>query len=276
MKFAITGHQGLIGSSLKRRLEDDGHRCVLNMDLQSGDDICCDMPEDKFSADIVFHLAAQCKINKCIKDPELAFENVLGVHQILEFCRKNNIKKVVTFSSSRILSKERNTYTASKMYMEELCKSYATCYGIEYIIIRPSTVYGPFDDKTHRLIDMWVRAALNGNDLIIYGNPKTKTLDFTFVDDFVDGVMLILGKDEWDSEYNISGEEEANLKDLAAFIIMATESTSNIVAKEVEMQQPQKVNVDISKIKGIGYVPKMRLTEGILETIKFYKENNLR
>ncbi len=276
MDFAITGHKGLIGSSLKKRLEDNGHKCVLSMDLRNGDDICCDMPANKHSADIIFHLASQCKINKCVENPEIAFENVLGIHNILEFCRKNNIKKVVTFSSSRVLSKERNPYTASKVYMEELCKAYAACYGIEYIIIRPSTVYGPFDDKTHRLVDIWIRAALNGNDIEIYGDPKAKTLDFTFVDDFVEGVMLALKEDKWNTEYNISGEEEYKLEDLAAFIIMATESTSNIVAKEVEMQQPQKVNVDISKIKGIGYVPKMGLTEGILETIKFYKENNLR
>ena len=169
MKFMITGHLGLIGTALKKRLEDNENQCVLKMDLRDGDDIHYDMPTTKYNADVMFHLASNCKINKCIESPEWAFENVIGIHKVLEFCRKNNIKKIVSFSSSRVLSPERNPYTASKIYMEELCKSYSKCYGIEYIIIRPSTVYGPFNDKTHRLVDIWIRAALNGNNLKIYG-----------------------------------------------------------------------------------------------------------
>lgn len=265
---------GLIGTALKKRLEDEGSKCVLKMDLRDGDDVCCDMPISKYSADVMFHLAANCKINKCIDNPEWGFENVLGIHQVLEFCRRNNIKKIVAFSSSRVLNDEKNPYTAAKIYLEELCKSYYNCYGIEYIIIRPSTVYGPFNDKTHRLVDIWIRAALNGDNLKIYGDPKTKTLDFTYVDDFVEGVMLVLeyGKER---EYNISGGEEFNLKELAEFIIKETDSKSEITIKGKETEQPQKVSLDISSIKELGYSPRISLKEGIKRTIKFYKKKKL-
>lgn len=278
MRFAITGHCGLIGSSLKKRLEAEGHKCIFKMDLRDDGDICCDIPHDGCTADsdVMFHLASNCKINKCISDPGWGFQNVLGISEVLEFCRENDIPKIVTFSSSRVLSKERNPYTAGKIYMEELCKAYAACYNMEYIIIRPSAVYGPFDDKTHRLVDIWIRAALNDNDIKIYGDPKTKTLDFTFIDDFTDGIMLALKEDKWDTEYNISGEEESNLKDLAEFIINETRSNSNIIIKDKEIQQPQSVNINISKIKNIGYSPSVKLEEGIIKTIKFYKKNNLR
>lgn len=275
MNFAITGHQGLIGSFLKKRLEDGGHKCIFKMDLRDGGDVCFDMPHSGNTADIMFHLSANCKINKCISNPEWGFENVLGISQVLEFCRRNNIKKIVSFSSSRVLSKERNPYTAAKIYMEELCKAYAACYNIEYIIIRPSTVYGPFYDKTHRLIDMWIRSALNDNDIEIYGDPKTKTLDFTYIDDFIDSIMLALKEDKWNTIYDISGEEECNLKDLADFIIKEIGSNSNIVIGDAETQQPQRVSVNISEIKNIGYIPKVSLKEGVKKTIDFYKKNNL-
>ena len=57
--------------------------------------------------DIVFHLAANCKINKCIDNPSLAFENSKITENVLEFCRFKKAK-IVYFSSSRILNKERN------------------------------------------------------------------------------------------------------------------------------------------------------------------------
>jgi len=286
MMYVMTGDKGLIASSLKKRLEKQGSKCILGMDLREGKDICKDLKSKKCEADMMFHLAAQCKINKCISDPDWAFENVMGIHQSLEFCRKNNIKKIVAFSSSRVLSPERNTYTASKIYLEELCKAYYNCYGIKYIIIRPSTVYGPFDDKTHRLVDLWIRAALRGNDLKIYGDPKTKTLDFTFIDDFVDGVILTLKNKKWNEEYNLSGGEEYNLNKLAKFIIKETgnksrhilnsQRSSKIKIMPIEKQQPQQVNVDISKMKDIGYKPKVTLEEGIKKTIKFYIDEKLK
>jgi len=276
MKFIITGSSGLIGSSLKKELERNGNKCVLHMDIREGKDVCHGMPHNKYTADIMFHLSSNCKINKSISDPSWGFENVIGIHQVIEFCRRNNIPKIVAFSSSRVLSKEKNPYTASKIYLEELCKSYAACYNIEYIIIRPSTVYGPFDDKTHRLVDIWIRAALNGNDLKIYGDPKTKTLDFTFIDDFIDGVILTLKKDIWNTEYNISGNKECNLYDLAEFITNKTNSTSSIIIEPAEIQQPQKTKLDISKMKGIGYSPKVNLEEGITRTIEFYIEHHLK
>ena len=275
MKFVITGHAGLIGTTLKKRLEAEGNKCVLKMDLREGYDICCDMPVSKYSADVMLHLASNCKINKCIDNPEWCYENVLGIHQALEFCRRNNIKKIVAFSSSRVLSKERNPYTASKIYLEELCKAYENCYGIKCIIIRPSTVYGPFNDKTHRLIDIWIRAALNGDNLKIYGDPKTKTLDFTYIDDFVDGVMLTLNHSQT-GEYNISGGEEFNLKELAEFIIKETKSKSKIIIEGKEIEQPQKVSLDMSNIKQLGYSPGTSLKEGVRKTIKFYKKKKLR
>lgn len=276
MRFVIFGQCGLIGSALKKRLELEGHQCILEMDLRSGDDVIYDIENRKCSADIVFHLVAQCKINQCITNPEKAFENALSAHKILEFCRRNNIPKVVAFSSSRVLSKECNPYTASKSYLEELCKAYSSCYNLEYLLIRPSTVYGPFDDKTHRLVDIWIRAALNGNNLKLYGDPKTKTLDFTFIDDFINGVMLTLKKDEWNNTYNISGGEEYKLYDLAKFIIKETNSKGKIVIEDEEIQQPQKVAVDISKISKLGYRPSVNIEEGIKKTIAFYEEKKLR
>ena len=274
MNILITGGEGLIGTSLKKRLTKEGHRIVKDVDLRSEKDICeinKFIPKEKI--DIVIHAAAHCKINQSVTNPPKTHKNnSFGTFQVLEFCRRNHIKKIVFFSSSRVLNKEKNPYTSSKLYGEELCKAYQQCYGIDYIIVRPSTVYGPFWDKTQRLMHIFIVNALTGKELTIYGDPKTKTLDFTYVDDFVEGVMLAINKNVWNKEFNISGGEEYNVHRLAQFIVKETKSSSKIRVREEETAQPQKVKLDLRDIRKLGYKPKVRLKKGVSKTIKFYKK----
>ncbi|MFA4952607.1 MAG: NAD-dependent epimerase/dehydratase family protein [Candidatus Pacearchaeota archaeon] len=275
MNYAITGHRGLIGEYLKKRLDSEGHRCVLNIDQDEGFNVVDLMfKETKLNdkIDIFFHLAAQCKINESIASPMLAHKNnVDGIIAVLEFCRKHNIPKIVVASTSRVLSPERNPYVASKIYVEELTKAYSDCYGIKYLIVRPSTVYGPMFDKTSRLMNNFITAAFKGEDLLIYGD-ETKTLDFTYIDDFVEGIMIAI-KNDWNREYNISGEQEELVLNVAEKIIKEIGSESEIRFLPPERAQPQKVSIDISALKKIGYFPKINIGEGIKKMINWYKNN---
>lgn len=275
MNFAITGHKGLIGTFLKERLIKEGHKCVLQIDQREGfnvNDLLFKETEINDKIDIFFHFAAQCKINEAIALPILPHKNnVDGILAVLEFCRKHKIPKIVVASSSRVLSKEKNPYTASKIYVEELTKAYHDCYGIDYIIIRPSTVYGPTYDETSRCISNFFSNALKGKDIKIFGD-KNKTLDFTYIDDFIDGVILSI-ENKWNSEYNISGNKEIKLYDLAKKIIKITNSKSKIIFMNPEIAQPQNVKVDISEIKKLGYKSNINIDEGIRLMYKWYKEN---
>ncbi len=273
MKTILTGDKGLIGSFLKQRLEKEGHE-IVGVDLREGKNIK-NIGEQNigFPVDMMIHAAAHCKINQSIENPQITYENnVEGMFNVLEFCRKNKIPKIVFFSSSRILSKEKNPYTSAKIYGEELCKAYCDCYGIDYIIIRPSTVYGPFWDETQRLMHIFITNALNGKDLKVYGDPRTKTLDFTYIGDFIDATMLAINNSEWNKEYNVSGEEETNIYELARFILDNTGSASRIVIEKEEIAQPQQVRLDLSEIRKIGYSPKVNLQEGVKKTINWYRE----
>ena len=275
MKYAITGHRGLIGTYLKDRLDKEGHECVLQIDKREGFDTTDLMFKDyKLSdkVDIFFHFAAQCRINEAIAKPILPHRNnVDGILSVLEFCRKHKIPKIVAASSSRVLSPERNPYVASKIYLEEMVKAYHDCYGMDYVIVRPSTVYGPMFDETSRLINNWLTAGFKGEELRLYGD-KSKTLDFTYIDDFVDGVMLTL-KAPWNKTYNISGQDETNLYELAEEIVKQTKNKSLINFYDEEKSQPQQVNVDISEIQDIGFKPKIDIKEGVKRMVEWYKAN---
>lgn len=278
MRFIISGSRGLIGEKLKERLDKEGNEMILEIDERCGSNVLninsIQLTPSTQHTDIFFHLGAFCKINQTIEHPRLAhMNNANGTYEALEFCRKNNIKKFVYFSSSRILSKERNPYVASKVYGEELCKAYYDCYGIEYIIVRPSTVYGEHHDLTTRLITIWTIRALKGEDLELYGD-KNKTLDFTHVDDFVDGIMLLLKN--WNEAkldaYDICGDDQRKLTEVAD--ILASEcgnDTLTISYCAPETAQPQDVKIDISKMRKFGYDPKIKIEEGVKRLVNFYK-----
>jgi len=275
MQYAITGHQGLIGTYLKKRLDKEGHKCVLQIDQREGFnvmDLMFKETELSDKIDVFYHFAAQCRINEAIANPILPHRNnVDGILSVLEFCRKHDVPKIVTASSSRVLSPERNPYTASKVYVEEMTRAYSDCYGLEHIIVRPSTVYGPLFDETSRLINNWFTAAFKEKELKLYGD-KNKTLDFTYIDDFVDGVMLAT-KGPWNQSYNISGNEEVNLYDLGKYIIEKTGTSSKLNMYPEERAQPQQVKVDISAMRDIGFKPKVNIKKGVDKMIKFYKKN---
>ena len=276
MNYIISGSRGLIGQYLKESL-DKKNNCIMEIDIRKGANILnldgIKINQSTQKTDIMYHLAAHCKIQEGIDYPNLPhINNADGTHQVLEFCRQNNIPKIVNFSSSRVLSKEENPYTASKKYGENLCKAYYDCYGLEYLIIRPSTVYGPVHDITSRLITTWIQNVIEGKEIKIFGD-KNKTLDFTYVTDFVDGVNLVV--DNWDktknNDYNISGEEEVNLTDLACYIIKELGFKSILKYYPPEVAQPQNVKVDISKVKKLGFNPKVNIYEGVNKLIEFYK-----
>ena len=275
MNYIITGNKGLIGTYLKKRLDKEGHECIMQIDKREGFDTTDLMfkdyvPSKKVS--VFFHFAAQCRINEAIANPILPHKNnVDGILSVLEFCRKHKIPKIVVASSSRVLSKDRNPYVASKIYCEELTKAYHDCYGLKYIIIRPSTVYGPMFDETSRLISNFLTAAFKNENLRVYGS-NSKVLDFTYIDDFVDGVMLTL-KGGWNKTYNISGHEKVNICHLAKEIINQSGSKSKIDYFTKEISQPQRVFVDIKDIKKLGFKPKVDIKEGVKRMVEFYKDN---
>ena len=268
----MTGHRGLIGSCLLQRLQEQGDEVAGLIDSRDGSDIR-DIEKLPISGpvDVLIHLASFCKINKIIQEPGLSIShNVLGTSAVMEFCRKRGIPKVIFTSSSRVLSHEKNPYTAGKIFGEELVKGYRDCYGIDFVILRPSTVYGPFNDLTGRLIDTFILNALTSKPLRIYGD-KDKTLDFTYVDDFADATLLAM--DQENEVFDVSGDQEVRVNYLAELIIGLNGGQGSIEHHPPEVAQPQRVKVDITKLRQLGYKPKVSIEEGVERCYRWYSQH---
>ena len=103
MNYIITGNKGLIGTHLKKRLDKEGHKCIMQIDKREGFDTTDLMFKDYVPSkkvQVFFHFAAQCRINEAIANPILPHKNnVDGILSVLEFCRKHKIPKIVVASS---------------------------------------------------------------------------------------------------------------------------------------------------------------------------------
>jgi UDP-glucose 4-epimerase len=238
--------------------------------------------------DVVIHLAANARVYELVENPDRAMDNLLTIFTMLEYARTRGVKRFI-FSSSREgygnIDAEKLTedmvriencespYTASKVGGEAFVHAYAKCYGIDYVIVRFSNVYGMYDDSI-RVVPLFIRLAQKNEPMTVFG--KEKCLDFTYIDDAVSGVELILKNFE-----NVQGEtlnlaygEGRTIIELAEMIKKLKGSSSNITIGKPRTGEVIRYVADISKAKKkLGFAPKINLDEGIKKSVEWYAKN---
>ncbi|HJH26338.1 MAG TPA: nucleoside-diphosphate sugar epimerase [Methanophagales archaeon] len=301
-KILITGSSGTIGTRLCERLLEKGYDIIgvdreknkwlkeidkrtINVDLREKETVLKKLPGD---VDIVIHLAANARVFNLVIDPSQARDNFEILFNILEYTRKNKIKKFV-FSSSRevygnsnkvIHSEEEayvknceSPYTASKIGGEALVHAYNQCYGINFVILRFSNVYGMYD-SSDRVIPLFLEKVKKGEELTVFGEDKL--LDFIYIDDVVDGIILTIQKFEKvkNSVFNIAYGGGTSILEVAKLIKEQLKADVNVSVKENRTGEVVKSVADIARAKEkLGYSPKTTITEGIIKSIKWYGDN---
>lgn len=301
MKILVTGSSGTIGTRLCERLLADGHDVVgadwvenkwqptvqavtVMADLRDRKQVEA-LPSD---VEAIIHLAANARVHDLVVDPDRALDNVTDTYNMLEFARKHGIRKFF-FASSRetygnIPAQDSYTedmarmencaspYTASKIAGEAFVESYTRCYGIDHIIIRFSNVYGMYDESD-RVVPLFIRKTRKNEPLEIYGE---KCLDFTYIDDAVNGVVKALegfdaGKN---STYNIAYGQGSTITALADLVKELVGSTSEVAVTKMRVGEISRYIANIDKArKAFGYEPKTPFEEGIRKAVAWYGEH---
>lgn len=129
-------------------------------------------------------------------------------------------KEEIEESDMRIENCE-SPYAASKISSEALLHSYRKVYGLEFVILRFSNVYGMYDDSD-RVIPLWIRQTLNRENLVVFGEGKS--LDFTYIDDTVEGITRVIDRFEnvAGQTFNIASGKGVKLSYVANMIKKAT------------------------------------------------------
>jgi len=219
MRILVTGGAGFIGSNLIQALLLSKHD-VFSLDNYStgyksnevegciyvNDDILNIDKVFDIQFDVIFHLAALARIHPSfIKPHETFISNVNGTESVLEYARKHNSKVIFAGSSSRWHNPHQSPYATSKYIGEELCKMYKKSFNLQVQVARFYNVYGPNEIITgdyKTLIGVWRDQMNNNKPLTIIGDGDQRR-DFTYVEDIVDGLILIMNsniyhEDAWE------------------------------------------------------------------------------
>ena len=240
----------------------------------------------KHQPDSIIHLAALPISTISNIYSEDAFEiNLNGTINVLEVIREFDlIQRFVYASSSMVYGNFERTpadenhptnpievYGATKLSGEILTRAYSKQYGIEYTIIRPSSVYGP-TDANRRVSQIFVERALAGEVIYLDNGGKDK-LDFTYVKDVAKGFVLALKSEKAVNEtFNITYGESKSLKEFVS-ALQTLIPNIRMKDKKEEFIRPKRGTLDIRKAKKLlGYKPDYPLERGLKEYVEFVKK----
>jgi UDP-glucose 4-epimerase len=299
-KILVTGSSGTIGTALCKALLEKGYE-VVGIDIKhnkwsekvNGITIISDLRDKNFfnelpdDFDMIIHLAANARVYNLVVNPSLARDNFDIIYNILEYCRKEDMKRFVFASSREVYGNSdkifhsedeayvrncESPYTASKIAGEALVHAYHQCYGINFIILRFSNVYGMYDESD-RIVPLFIKLTKENKNLIVYGEDKL--LDFTYIDDAISGVLKSVENFDYvkNDVFNIASGEGVSLIDVAQLIQKYMAAKNKIVIKENRTGEVKKFVAAISKAKEkLGFKSKTTIDEGLKKSIKWYLE----
>jgi len=166
----------------------------------------------------------------------------------------------------------RGVYDEAKRFAEAITMAYHRTHGINTKIVRIFNTYGPrMRIKDGRAIPNFLKQALTGEDLTIYGNGS-QTRSFCYVTDLVEGIYRLLMSDQHEP-VNIGNPVEMTIQQMANKILQASQSQSKIVQLPLPEDDPKtrQPNITLAR-KLLDWEPKVSLDEGLESTLKYFKQ----
>jgi len=279
MRALVTGGLGFVGSNLVDRLVEKGWTVYVIDDMSSGsylwkndsvkeyyyDDIGLLSSVFCEDVDVIFHLAAEARIQPSFQNPHLwQKSNVLGTSVVCDYARTRDCKVVYAGSSSCYGGKLKNPYTFSKKLGEEMCEMYSKVFGVSTVTARFFNVYGPRNPLIGEftpIIAKFEELKSKGLPLTVVGDGKQRR-DFTHVSDICDG-LIQLAEAVWQGEiFNFGTGINYSINE----IVDLFESEKVTLPKRRGEAQETKADIKNTQ-KILGWEPKYKLEDYIKEII---------
>jgi nucleoside-diphosphate-sugar epimerase len=307
--YLVTGAAGFIGSHIAEALVKRGDRVRALDNLITGrrENLATIADRIEFiegdirdydtilratsGASVIFHQAAVPSVPRSVSDPLLNHDiNVNGTFNVLMAAREAGVRRVVYAASSsaygetEILPKNEDMapsplspYAASKLFGEYYCQVFARVYSLETVSLRYFNVFGPRQDPSSPysgVISKFVTALLKGETPVIYGDGE-QSRDFTYIANVVDANLRAAESNSAIGQVlNLGIGERVTLNQLLAELQKIIGGRQRPRYEEMRAGDVRHSLADITRAKElIGYSPLVGLTEGLKQTVAWYREN---
>ena len=303
-KVFIAGSQGMVGSAIRRNLEEKNYNGIYwvrrkNCDLRNRVQVEAYFQQSQ--PEYVFLAAAKVGgIGANSKYPaEFIYDNLMIQTNIIDAAYRHGVKKLVFLGSSCIYPKfpkmpitedqlltgslegSNDAYAIAKIAGIKMCQAYRKQYGFNAISLMPTNLYGPgdnFDLENSHVLPALI-AKFHGSlekskhwEVALWGDG-TPMREFLHVDDLAEAAVTCMQKYDSEEIINVGTGEDVTIKELA-------ETIADVVGYKNDVKwltdkpngTPRKV-LNVDKMKSLGWEPKIGLREGIESTYEWYKEN---
>jgi len=241
---------------------------------------------EDFKPQAIVHLAAVAHAGQSNKDPHSTFDHSLRtLENALDYARNDDTVEQFVFLSSSMVYGDFLTpevdeehplnsigiYGALKVAGEKIVASYNQVFDLPYTIVRPSALYGP-RCISRRVSQLFIEDAIAGDPLRVQGDGSDR-LDFTFIEDLVQGLVLVLGDERALGEtFNLTYGSSRSIAELAAIV------QEHFPGTEIEHEQrdrlmPVRGTLSVAKAREVlGYAPANPLEIGIEKYVAWYRE----
>ena len=267
---------------------------VINGDIRNKSDLI----KATKNIDTVFHLAFINGTKFFYSKPKLVLEvGLKGTLNLLDVVQKSKtVKKIILASSSEIyqnaqkiptpeeiegivpdVKNPRYSYGSAKLISEILLLHYLNRKKIKRIIFRPHNVYGPGMGFEHVVPEIIKKIFLASNKFkkketsIVINGTGSETRSFCYIDDAVRSIILLAKKGRDKSIYNVGNNDETKILDIIKKISTILNISVKIIKSKSLLGSAKRRNPDIKKILNLGYVKEFELNEGLIQTVKWYK-----
>jgi dTDP-glucose 4,6-dehydratase len=237
--------------------------------------------------DAVVHFAAESHVDRSILGAaDFVMTNVVGTQTLLDAAHRHRLGKFVHVSTDEVYGsiesgswsenhplEPNSPYSASKASSDLIARAYARTHGLDVSVTRCSNNYGPYQFP-EKVIPLFVTNLLDGQSVPLYGDGLN-VRDWLHVDDHCRGIQLVLTKGRSGEVYNIGGGTELSNKQLTEHLLEACGADwSSVEYVEDRKGHDRRYSVDWTKIRDeLGYEPARPFTEGLAETVTWYRGN---
>ena len=254
-------------------------------------------PDIPVRPDYIIHGAGNSSPDLIVREPvETMMGNISGVYYLLEYARKNAVKRLLYISSSEVYGKKespepfregeygyvdllapRSSYAVGKSAAETLCVSFAAEYGVESVIVRPGHVYGPAAAEGDRHVSVqWAYDAARGEDLVMKSDGR-QTRSYCYCLDVASAILTVLLKGQCGQAYNISDPGAVisirRMAEILADTAGVQLKTGTATVNEQKTFNPMdNSSLDGSSLAGLGWKAGVDAGTGLEHTVRILKE----